>query len=335
MLTKPGFKFVWALLWLCAFAGLGGGTPVFAAEFVVHSQAAASAYTNKGLPPVGQKILWADFIGAPTIPANTLGLWVWSEDTSGQEILHVRTGSDGTAKTFSGTLRTNRVGNFYDLALVNASGDDSAALVKFNELTFSIPTSGGGEGFDVSWSGTWLFLDLYVNGAYVPEKIFVGAAAKGTTGAPLGVRAGSEGLLTLPLTMLDGATTFSKNIADGYFLYRDAKGRYHLRVTTTSVNDFVVYRGRIVAAADRFRIVREFRGDPRDFTRLSKRGKVLEFKYHTKGYVDGLDWILGNKNKPDNLVITLRMNDGVAAPNVALGSAPFGTLQAFTFRLVE
>lgn len=288
----------------------------------------------EGLPPIGQKVNWEDFTGAPTIPPATVGLWIWSEDVSGQEILHIRTGSDGPSKTFTGTIITNRAANFYDAALVNETGDDTISTPHYNRIDLTLATTGGGEGVDVSWSGVWLVLDLKLNGAYVPGSIFTGAAAKPTTGAPLGVRAGREGLLVLPLSMLDGPTPFVLNAPDGYYFYR-ADGRYHLRLTTTSEADLVDYRGQIVVEEGKFRAVKEFRGDPRDFLRITGRGKVVDFRFLTKGYIDGMDWVVNGPDKPDNMVFRLKMNGEMAAPNIALGSNPFGTVKAFTFRLVE
>lgn len=314
---------------------LSAAPPAFADDPPADAQSDEAIQAAEGLPPVGQKLAWADLVGAPTIPASTVGLWVWSEDVNGQEVLRIRSGSDGAPKTFTGSIRTYRIGNFYDLAPVNGTGDDTATLTQYNELTFSLATTGGGEGLDVSWSGTWLVLDLKMDGAYVPSKILIGAAGKPTTGAPLGTRAGPEGLLALPLTMLDGPTSFALNAANGYYLYRDAQGRYHMRLTTTSTQDNVTYKGRVVSELARFRVVREFRGDPRDYVRLTDRGTALEFKFHTRGHIDGLDWVLKGKDKPDNMILTLRLNDGMAAPNIALGSNGFGTVKAFTFRLVE
>ena len=60
------------------------------------------------------------------------------------------------------------------------AGNDSVTLTAYNQIDFSLVTTGGGEGVDVNWSGLWLYLDLKVNGAYVPSKIFTGAAAKQT-----------------------------------------------------------------------------------------------------------------------------------------------------------
>jgi hypothetical protein len=259
---------------------------------------------------------------------------VWSEDVGGQEILHLRAGSDGASKTMSGTIRTNRIGNFYDLAVVNGTGDDTATQTEYNEIEFSLTTTGGGEGVDVSYSGKWLFLDLYINGAYVPGKIFTGAAAKRTTGAPLGVRAGTEGILTLPLTLLDGATPYVKNGPSGYYLYRTENRRYHLRLTTPSEQDHVEYKGRIVTEEGFFKAVREYKGDPRDYVRIVDR-KDLEFKFHTHGHEDGIDWVVGGGDKPDNMLFTFKMDGQMAAPNIALGASGLGTVKAYTFRLVE
>lgn len=318
-----------ALVLMFMLGVLWSAAPAFAQEGTVGAEAA------EDMPTVGQKVKWEDFTGAPTIPAATLGLWVWSEDVSGQEVLHIRTGSDGTSKTFTGVIETNRAANFYDAAVVNGTGDDTVTTPAYNHVEFSIVTTGGGEGIDLNWSGLWLFLDLKINGAYVPAKIMTGAAAKSTTGAPLGVRAtGKEGLLTLPLTMLDGPTPFVLNAPNGYYLYR-ADGKYHIRLTTTSTQDIVDYRGHIFVEEGKFRIVKEFRGDPHDFVQVTDGGKVTEFRFLTKGHIDGLDWKVNGANKPDNMVFRLKMDGDMAAPNIALGSNPFGTIKAFTFRLVE
>ncbi len=308
---------------------LWSAAPAFAQEGTESADAAES------FPPIGEKVKWEDFIGAPTIPASTVGLWIWSEDVGGQEVLHIRSGSDGSSKTFTGVIETNRAANFYDAAVVNGTGDDTISTPAYNRLEFSLATTGGGEGVDVNWSGVWLFLDLKINGAYVPSKIMTGAAAKPTTGAPLGVRAGKEGLLTLPLTMLDGATPFVPNIGEGYYLYRDAEGRYHMRLTTTSEDVVADYRGKIFVEEGKFRVVKDYRGDPRDFIRITDHGKTVEFRFLTKGHVDGMDWVVNGADKPDNMVFRLKMDGEMAAPNIALGSNPFGTVKAFTFRLVE
>ncbi len=329
-----GSRIVLALAFALLLSGMWHAAPARAQD-PTPIQDSMVAEATQALPPVGQKIPWGNFIGAPVIPPATIGLWVWSEDVNGQEVLHLRSGSDGAARPFSGAIRTHRAGNFYDLAVVNGTGDDTAELTTYDEFTFSLVTTGGGEGVDVNWSGRWLYLDLFVNGAYVPGKIFVGASGAPTTGAPIGTRAGLEGLLTLPLTMLDGPTAFVKNIANGYYLYRDDKGRFHMRLTTTSENDLVTYRGHIVSEDSKFRVVQDFRGDARDFVRITERGTVVEFKFHTKGHLDGMDWLIKRKDRPDNMTFVLRMDGGMAAPNISLGSNPFGTIKAFTFRLVE
>lgn len=315
---------------LAAVAMLGW---MFVALLSAAPALAAPAESGKltRLPPVGQEIDWEDFQGAPTIPPGTVGLWVWSEDVGGQEVLRIRTGSDGSAHTFTGTIRTARAANFYDIAVVNGDGDDTTVTTAYNEFTFSIATTGAGEGVDANWSGRWLYLDLYVDGVHNPPLIFYGAAGTASTGAPLGVRAGKEGLLAIPLTTLDGPTSFEQNIANGYFIYRDAEGRYHLRVTTTSTDVLVRYRGSIVAEDGTFRGIRVYKNDPRDFVNLHG-GKVLKFRFLTKGYVDGIDWLIGG---PDNMTITLQMDGQMAAPNISLGAEPFGTVKAYTFRLVE
>lgn len=331
MYAKSGFKFKGLLAGIAGVAllliVLMSAAPAFA------QAGTEGADTIESLPRVGDKIAWKDFTGAPTIPPGTVGLWVWVDNTGGQNTLHIRSGSDGSTKKFTGTIRTNDAANFYDLAVVNGTGDDSATQTRYNAFTFSITTTGAGEGVDVNWSGIWLYLDLKVDNSYIPSKIFTGAAAKVTTGAPLGTRAGRDGLLTLPLTELDGPTGFMLQVADGYYLYRDNGNRYHLRVTTTSKNDLVLYTGGILAEDKLFHVVHPFHDDPHDFVRVD--ANKVHFHFTTKGGQDGLDWTLGGANKPDNMIFTLRMNGNVAAPNIALGSNPFGTVKALTFQLTR
>lgn len=282
-------------------------------------------------PAGGQHIGWAPFQGAPTIPTNTLGIWVWNENSGGQNHLHIRTGNNGIAHNFTGTVTTGGASNFYNLAVFNGSGDDSVTTVAYNQFTFSIANTNGGEGVDVDWSGRWLSFDLFVDGSHAPAQVFYGSAGTATAGAPLIVVAGNRGLLTLSITLLDGPTSFHKNIADGYFLYRDAQGRFHMRMTTTAPSDHVIYRGGIIADKGQFGAIRFFHGDPRDSYRLIGDHR-LEFKFFTAGYLDGLDWTLPRDNT--GVTFTLKMDRQPAAPSVSLGSNPFGTLKALTFRLV-
>lgn len=305
-----------------------GAVPAFADDGTERTDAAEQ------LPIVGQQVGWTDFTGAPAIPPATNGLWVWSEDVSGQETLHVRVGSDGSAHTFTGVLVTNGVGNFYDAALVNATGDDTLTTPKYKRVEFTLNTTGGGEGVDLNWSGNWLFLDLRVDGAENPAQIHYGASGAAATANPLGVIAGREGLLALPITMLDGPTSFERNVANGYYIYRTANGVYHMRVTTTSENDIELYRGNVRVEQATFRAKRIFLGDWGDYVRRVTPKRV-EFRFLTRGHVDGFDWVLRGANKPDNMTITLKMTGGMAAPNISLGSNPFGVVKAYTFRLVE
>lgn len=292
------------------------------------ASAESTTVTEVAAPKYGQRIPWAAFQGAPTIRNGQTDIWVWNENVSGQNRLHIRTTTDASAHTFAGTVTTGAEGNFYNLALFNGDGDDSATMVGYNQLTFSIVTTAGGEGADVDWSGRWLVLDLFIDGYHRPAHVLFGANAKAASQVPLIVLAGKNGLLTLPLTMLDGPTGFQKNVADGYFIYRDVNG-YHMRLTTTKVGDIVDYRGAIVADSSQFGAIRMFKGDSRDYYRLMA-DKILAFRFITDGGEDGLDWRLIGSG---GLTFTLRMNGRVASPNVSLGSNPFGTIQALTFRL--
>ncbi|MBI4675828.1 MAG: hypothetical protein HY741_29665 [Chloroflexi bacterium] len=327
-MSKFQFKIVGIIALVVMLGVLVGVSPVFA------DNGTESADADGRMPAAGQQIPWADFIGAPVIPSATNGLWVWSEDVSGQQVLHVRVGSDGSAHTFTGIIRTGGVSNFYDAVVVNGTGDDTVTSPRYNRVDFTLATTGGGEGVDVNWSGAWLVLDLQVDGVSNPAQIFYGAAGTAATGNPLGVRAGREGWLALPITMLDGPTAFERNIANGYYLYRTPNGVYHMRLTTTSTDTLVLYRGSIITEEGFFRAKRRFLGDPRDYVFLVRPKEVL-FQFFTLGHLDGFDWIVGGGAKPDNMTFTLKMNGKLAAPNISLGSNPFGTVKAYTFRLVE
>lgn len=286
------------------------------------------------MPHVGQKIPWADFQGAPTIPANTVGLWVWNENVNGQNVLRLRAGSDGTNHTLTGTVRTGRVSNFYDVAVVNGTGDDTTTPLRYNAFSFSIASTGSGEGVDANWSGTWLYLDIYVDGVRNPAGVFYGAAGTASTGAPLGVRAGKDGLLSLPLTLLDGPTPFVKNIATGFYLYRTNGKVFHMRLTTPSINDATRYRGTIIPEDGQFSLVHIYKGDARDYVEILADQRI-RFQFWTKGYEDGLDWGVSGGGGSDNMIFTLKIDRHMAAPAIALGDNPFGTVKAYTFRLTD
>jgi hypothetical protein len=304
-------------------AVLGLGILVAAAP----AEAAQGPIDNSAAPLYGQRITWAAFQGAPTIVSGRNNIWVWNETVSGQNKLHLRTTTDGKSHTFTGTVTTGSADNFYNLALVNGDGDDSATMLGYDQFAFSIVTSAGGEGVDVDWSGRWLALDLFVDGIHRPALALYGAAATAAKRMPLVVPTGEKGLLTLPLSTLDGPTSFQKNIADGYYIYHDANG-YHIRVTTTKVGDVVDYRGTIFADGGQFSSAALYKPERDDYLTLYG-GKVVDFRLLTDGFEDGVDWqITGG-----GLIFTLRMNGQVAAPNVSLGSNPFGTVQAFTFLL--
>jgi len=292
--------------------------------------------TDNGAPATGQHIGWAAFQGAPTIVNGKTDFWVWNDNIlngttlTGQNVLHIRTTTDGNAHKFTGAVTTGIADNFYNLAVVNAGGTDSAGLVGYDLFTFSLASSGNGDGVDVEWSGRWLSLNLFVDGNHRPAAVLYGSTATASKHAPLVVVAGPAGLLTLPLSTLDGATDFQKNIANGYFLYRDANG-YHLRLTTTKTGDVVNYRGTLFANSS-FSAITMYKGDPGDYYRLSSGGKVLDFHFLTDGYIDGLDWSVAS----GSLTVTLRQNGKVAAPNVWLGSMSPSSpgIPALTFRLV-
>jgi hypothetical protein len=80
-------------------------------------------------------------------------IWVWNENVSGQNKLHIRTSTDGSSHAFTGIVITGAASNFYGLALVNGDGDDSATMTRYDRFTFSLVTSAGGGGVDVDWSG--------------------------------------------------------------------------------------------------------------------------------------------------------------------------------------
>ncbi len=94
------------------------------------------------------------------------------------------------------------------------------------------------------------------------------------------------------------------------------------------MGDKVLYRGTMLSAGGLFKNVTLFRSDPSDYYKLIG-GNILDFSFLTDGFEDGLNW----KTTGGGLVMTLKMNGKIAAPNIALGSQPFGTVQAFTFYL--
>ncbi len=292
---------------------------------------------NNPPPSSGQQIGWAAFQGMPTIVNGKTDYWVWNDNIlngntlTGQNVLHIRTTTNGNSHKFTGTVTTGNADNFYNLAVVNAGGTDNATPVGYNQFTFSLTTSGNGDGVDVEWSGRWLSLNLFVDGFHHPAQVLYGSSATAAKHLPLTVLAGPAGLLTLPLSTLDGTTNFQKNVADGYFIYHDASG-YHLRLTTTKVGDKQDYKGTIFADHGSFGEIKMYHGDPGDYYRLSDGGKVLDSRFLTNGYIDGLDWTIASTG----MTFTLKQDGHVAAPNVWLGSMSPSSpgIPAFTFRLM-
>jgi len=257
------FKLALALFVALALVGLATTAPAFA-------QGGTSGESAPETPPAGgQHITYAAFTGAPTIVDGQNRFWAWNENVSGQNVLHIRTTTDGSSHTFTGVVNTAGGGNFYNLALVNADGDDSATMVPYNQFTFSIVSSAGQTGVDVDWSGRWLSLDLNLDGYPRPAKVLYGPSATAATDLPLIVVTRDSGLLTLSLSTLDGASMFQKNIADGYFLYRttDANGKhiYHMRLTTTKQGDIKDYKGNILADDGKYGGIHIYKGDQRDY----------------------------------------------------------------------
>ncbi len=285
-------------------------------------------------PAGGQHITYAAFTGAPTIANGQVNYWAWNENVSGQNILHLRTTTDGTSHTFTGVVNTSGGGNFYNLALVNTTnGDDTTSIVTYNQFTFTIVNNGAAqEGLDVKWSGRWVSLDLYADGYPKPHAVRYGPTGENAKANPLIVNALAQGLLTLPLSTLDGTTHFAKNLTDGYFLYRTNSNLYHMRLTTTSSADLKDYKGKIMTDQGSFNAISIFKGDPRD-TYSIVGDTLLKFRFLTKGYEDGLDWRL---TQITGLTFTLRQVGKMATPNVWLGSMDPAQpgIPAFTFRLV-
>jgi hypothetical protein len=302
---------------------IGLGVMVAAAP----AEAAEGPITNSATPLYGQRIAWAPFQGAPTIVNGKNAVSAWNDNVGGQNKLHIRATTDGNSHIFTGTVTTGSADNFYNLALFNGDGDDSATMVGYDQFTFSVTTSVGGEGVDVDWSGRWLALDLFIDGLHRPAQVLYGANATSARRMPLVVLAGKKGLLTLPLSTLDGPTGFQKKVADGYFIYHDASG-YHLRLTTTKVGDVVDYKSTILAACGKFKLVALYHAEKGDYYKLYG-GVMLDSRFITDGFEDGQDWTTTG----GGLIFTLKMNGQIAAPNVSLGSNPFGSIQAFTFLL--
>jgi hypothetical protein len=271
-----------------------------------------------------QHISWASLQGAPNFkPGSGEGIWVWNENTNGQNILRVAATTEGRRHVFTGTLRTGAEGNFWDLDRSHFESDDHASQPAYNEVHFDFTTYDGVDAFSVKWSGRDLALEFRNDGEERPYHVYYGASATPARGLPLLVGAGDEGLLTLPLSTISGATSFQKGAGDGYWIYSNANG-IHIRTTTKSESDRKYYTGQIRGEMANVSLI----APDRDWIRWPN-GDVADFGLRTAGGVDGIDLTL----KGSSIVFTLRTDDRIAAPNIALGSNGFGMVHALTFRL--
>jgi hypothetical protein len=196
-------------------------------------------------PAAPQHISWASFQGAPSFHAGSgEGIWVWNEKVGGQNFLHIATTTEGHRHVFSGIVRTGPEGNFWDLDRSHFESDDHASQPAYNEIDFSFVTYGSVDALSVKWSGRGLALDLRNDGQFRPGHVYYGAAGTAAKGLPLVVDAGDEGLTTLPLSTLAGASGFHAGAGDGYWIYSDGSG-IHLRTTTKNASDHKYYTGQI------------------------------------------------------------------------------------------
>ena len=279
---------------------------------------------SSDVPATAQRVAWASFQGAPNFrPGSGEGIWVWNENANGVNTLHVATTTEGLRHVFTGILRTGPEGNFWDIDRSRLESGDYVSQRAYNEIHFDFATYRGVDTFSAEWSGRELMLEFRNDGQVRPGHVYYGASATPARGMPLMVDAGDEGLLTLPLSTLAGATGFHAGADDGYWIYSDASG-IHLRVTTKSATDYKYYTGQIFGEMSNVSL---FSPDG-DWLKWPN-GDHADFGLHANGGVDGIDLTLNGTS----IVFTLRTDDHLAAPNVALGSNGFGMIHALTFRL--
>jgi hypothetical protein len=322
---KP--KIVLLVAALALILMLASAVPTFAADEVNGDGVDAAA---------GQHIPWADFQGEPAGWAGQIGVstgyYVWNENAGGANTLKIRVTADGSAHVFSGRVLTGADGNMWNPTQVSPDPTDKVQSLAYNTVFFSLRATTGGNGVDIPWSSQYLQLNLFIDNVKQPALVHYGAAGTAATALPLIVDTGKSGLLTLSMTMLDGPTGFTPRVADGLWLYRDpGTANIHLRGTTVSTKDVKRYTGTFYAddTGGTISSVSLYKPDKFDSFKV-KNGNRLTFTLVTKGYEDGVDFTLGGST----MIVTLRINNRPAAPRVSLGSNPFNTIYALTFRMV-
>ncbi len=308
-------------------AAAPNGAPPVAFDDVSNSGAVKPSVNNApavNAPVSAQHISWASLQGAPNFkPGSGEGIWVWNENANGVNTLHVAATTEGLRHVFSGVLRTGPEGNFWDLDKSHFESDDHASQPAYNEVHFDFTTFKGVDAFSTKWSGRGLTLDFRNDGQVRPAHVYYGASATPAHGMPLMGDAGDEGLLTLPLSTMNGATSFHSGAGDGYWIYSDANG-IHLRTTTKNTADHKYYTGQIFGELANVSLF-----SPDDDWLKWPNGDHADFGLRTNGGVDGVNLTL----KGSSIVFTLRTDDHLSAPNIALGSNGFGMVHALTFRL--
>ena len=298
-----------------------GAQPVVLADVLSSN---ASHAPSSDAPATAQRISWASFQGAPNFhPGSGEGIWVWNENANGVNTLHVAATTEGLRHVFTGVLRIGPEGNFWDVDRSRLESDDHVSQAAYNELHFDFTTYNGVDAFSTEWSGRELLLQFRNDGVIRPRHVYYGANATPANGMPLLVDAGDEGLLTLPLSTLNGTTGFHRGAGEGYWIYSDASG-IHLRTTTTGIADHKYYTGQIFGELANVSLYL-----PDDDWLKWPNGDHADFGLRANGGVDGIDLTL----KGSSIVFTLRTDGHLAAPNIALGSNGFGLVHALTFRL--
>ena len=187
-----------------------------------------NAGTNPGSNPVyispsvpNQEVL--SISGAPDYrPGKTVGYYLWQDAVDAG--WHLRWNSDGTDRTFSGSvISTGLLSNVVPVEW--ESGQDSY-FVDGYVLGFTGKASVWHDGLDFRVpDGATLLLNLAINGVETPAQVFVGSGADSPTALPFK-------LISLPAVTTAntlGQPAFVGAADLGYFVWVDASNVWHFR----------------------------------------------------------------------------------------------------------
>ncbi|MFH0815397.1 MAG: right-handed parallel beta-helix repeat-containing protein [Methanobacteriota archaeon] len=101
-------------------------------------------------------------------PGNELGYFVWLDETG----WHLRWSGDGSNHAFNGTIEgIDQISSFTTVGMEYPQDSWSATPLK---ITFSASENNGQEGFDFLTESEVLRFDLWIDGARVSQKIYIG-----------------------------------------------------------------------------------------------------------------------------------------------------------------